>query len=296
MDSDTGVSAVSLLGSDEPSPVELVNAGGRSSAVLVCDHASNRVPRQLGSLGLNAVRLADHIGWDPGAADVARQLSALLDAPLVLSSYSRLVIDCNRPLRSTESIAEQSAGVPVPGNRGLSPSERGSRVNALFWSYHDAIDRLLDARSRWLSLLLLSMSAMHQAIAATAADLDKDSRQALQTLYKTEPVAETLSHTAKAVLVFPNIVKAGLVFGGSYGEGVLLEDSKVVDYYNSVTGSWGLQIGAQSYGYAVFLMTDNAVEYLKESKGWEIGVGPTVAGNSHKIILFQDIADRWNGG
>ncbi|MFZ0470332.1 MAG: YSC84-related protein [Thiogranum sp.] len=123
---------------------------------------------------------------------------------------------------------------------------------------------------------IVSMSVMNQASAATAADLDKDSRQALQTLYKTEPVAETLSRTAKAILVFPNIVKAGLVFGGSYGEGELLEGSKVVDYYNSVTGSWGLQIGAQTYGYAVFLMTDNAVKYLKESKGWELGVGPTV--------------------
>ena len=123
---------------------------------------------------------------------------------------------------------------------------------------------------------IVSMGVMHQASAATAADLDKDSQQALQTLYKTEPVAETLSRTAKAILVFPNIVKAGLVFGGSYGEGELIEGSKVVDYYNSVTGSWGLQIGAQTYGYAVFLMTDNAVKYLKESKGWELGVGPTV--------------------
>jgi lipid-binding SYLF domain-containing protein len=123
---------------------------------------------------------------------------------------------------------------------------------------------------------IVSMSVMNQASAATAADLDKDSRQALQTLYKTEPVAETLSRTAKAVLVFPNIVKAGLVFGGSYGEGELIEGSKVVDYYNSVTGSWGLQAGAQSYGYAVFLMTDKAIQYVKDTKGWEIGVGPTV--------------------
>jgi lipid-binding SYLF domain-containing protein len=91
---------------------------------------------------------------------------------------------------------------------------------------------------------VVSLSVMDQASAATAADLDKDSQQALQTLYKTEPVAETLSRTAKAILVFPNIVKAGLVFGGSYGEGELIEGSKVVDYYNSVTGSWGLQIGA----------------------------------------------------
>ena len=123
---------------------------------------------------------------------------------------------------------------------------------------------------------IVSMSVMNQASAATAEDLDKDSRQALQTLYKAEPVAETLSRTAKAVLVFPNIIKAGLVFGGSYGEGELIEGSKVVDYYNSVTGSWGLQAGAQSYGYAVFLMTDKAIQYVKDTKGWEIGVGPTV--------------------
>jgi len=136
-------------------------------------------------------------------------------------------------------------------------------------------------RSNLLTLILataaiVSMGVMNQASAATAEDLDKDSRQALQTLYKTEPVAETLSRTAKAVLVFPNIVKAGLVFGGSYGEGELIEGSKVVDYYNSVTGSWGLQAGAQSYGYAVFLMTDKAIQYVKDTKGWEIGVGPTV--------------------
>ena len=84
---------------------------------------------------------------------------------------------------------------------------------------------------------IVAMSVMNQASAATAEDLDKDAMQALQTLYDTQSVAKTLSHTAKAVLVFPNIVKAGLVFGGSYGEGVLLEGSKVVDYYNTVTGS-----------------------------------------------------------
>jgi len=114
------------------------------------------------------------------------------------------------------------------------------------------------------------------AHAATAEDLDRSAAQALQTLYRTNPVAEKISKIAKAVLVFPNIVKAGLIFGGSYGEGVLMEDSKVVDYYNSVSGSWGLQAGAQSYGYAVFLMNDKAVSYLEKSKGWEIGVGPTV--------------------
>jgi lipid-binding SYLF domain-containing protein len=126
------------------------------------------------------------------------------------------------------------------------------------------------------TIFMLSMSVPNPANAATAEDLDRDSLQALQTLYQTHPLAEHISQTAKAVLVFPNIVKAGLVFGGSYGEGELLKGTTVVDYYNSVTGSWGLQAGAQSYGYAVFLMTDEAVRYLEETKGWEIGVGPTV--------------------
>jgi predicted N-formylglutamate amidohydrolase len=151
---DTLLATLGLLGADEPPAVEVVNAGATGSAVLVCDHASNRVPRRLGDLGLEAVQLADHIGWDPGAADVARRLSAHLDAPLLLSGYSRLVVDCNRPLGNPESIAEQSAGVPVPGNRGLSFRERDMRIDALFRPYHDAIRRLLDARPHRPSLLL----------------------------------------------------------------------------------------------------------------------------------------------
>src|SRR5258708_40050552 len=111
--------------------------------------------------------------------------------------------------------------------------------------------------------------------AATAGDLDRDANNALQMLYRTNPAAMQLSKTARAVLVFPNIVKAGLVFGGSYGEGVLKKGAQTVGYYNSASASWGLQAGAQSYGYAVFLMTDKALDYLNKTQGWEIGVGPT---------------------
>lgn len=114
------------------------------------------------------------------------------------------------------------------------------------------------------------------ANAATAEDLNRDSAHALQTLTTKNPVAESISKKAKAVLVFPNIVKAGLVFGGSYGEGVLIKGSQFTGYYNTVSASWGWQAGAESYAYAVFLMTDKAVKYLDRSKGWEIGVGPTV--------------------
>jgi len=135
------------------------------------------------------------------------------------------------------------------------------------------------------SVLAVSLAAMLACLlgalspganAASAEDLNRSAAQALQTLYRTHPIASDIGKRAKAILVFPNIIRAGLIFGGAYGEGVLMKDSAVVDYYNSVSGSWGLQAGAQSFGYAVFLMTDDAVRYLDESHGWEIGVGPTV--------------------
>lgn len=123
----------------------------------------------------------------------------------------------------------------------------------------------------------LSLAALSDnAIAAAAEDLTQDATQALQSLYKTNPVAKNISTKAKAILIFPKILKAGLVFGGSYGEGVLSKNSRFVGYYNSVSASWGWQAGAESYGYVVFLMSNAAVKYLDQSKGWEIGVGPTV--------------------
>jgi lipid-binding SYLF domain-containing protein len=114
------------------------------------------------------------------------------------------------------------------------------------------------------------------AMAATAEDLHEDADQAVQSLIKTNPLAKDLSKTAKATLIFPNIIKAGLIFGGSYGEGVMKSGGKIDGYYNSVSGSFGWQAGAQSYGYVVFLMSDKAIKYVKDTKGWEVGVGPTV--------------------
>ena len=127
-----------------------------------------------------------------------------------------------------------------------------------------------------LPVSVATVATFDRANAATAEDLNKDADQALKSLYRGNPVAEDISKKARAVLVFPNIIKAGLIFGGSYGEGLLKQGSRVVDYYNSVSGSWGLQAGAQSYGYVVFLMNDKAVDYINRSDGWEIGVGPTV--------------------
>ena len=108
------------------------------------------------------------------------------------------------------------------------------------------------------------------------AEIDASSRAALAKLTRDNAAARAISSQSRAVLVFPSIVKAGLAFGGAYGEGELIKGGSTVDYYSTFTGSWGLQAGAQSYGYAVYLMNDDAVQYLSESDGWEIGVGPTV--------------------
>jgi lipid-binding SYLF domain-containing protein len=116
----------------------------------------------------------------------------------------------------------------------------------------------------------------HGARAATPDDLNRDSDAALHMLITTNPAAANVAKSARAVLIFPNIVKAGLIFGGAYGEGELKQGSTIDGYYNTVTASWGFQAGAQSYGYAVFLMNDKAMKYVHETHGWEIGTGPTV--------------------
>ena len=133
-----------LLGADEPPSFEVVNPNGATALLLVCDHASHAVPAALHGLGLDESTLLRHIGWDIGAADVTRRLAALLDAPAVLAGYSRLVIDCNRPPGSPNSIPAVSDGVTIPGNADIDEAAAGVRAAACFAPYHDAVDRKLD--------------------------------------------------------------------------------------------------------------------------------------------------------
>lgn len=148
-----------LLAADEPPAVEIVNGDSDAPFLFVCDHASNRVPRSLGSLELLPTTLATHIGWDIGAADLARKLAASFAAPLILAGYSRLVIDCNRPLTSDGSIPSMSAGIEIAGNRQLAPEARRQRQETLFHPYHRAIVDLLDRRR--LRQVPTALFAMH---------------------------------------------------------------------------------------------------------------------------------------
>jgi len=114
------------------------------------------------------------------------------------------------------------------------------------------------------------------AFAITAAEIDKEVDKALQTLYSSSPAAVKLSKHAKGILVFPKIIKGGFIIGGHYGVGALRVNGKTVAYYKTVAGSYGLQAGVQSYGYALFFMTDKALKHILNSNGWEVGVGPSI--------------------
>ena len=135
-----------LLALDEPPAYGVVNPDGASPYVLICEHASHRIPRALGDLGLVEADRMRHIGWDIGAQALALGLSAALDAPLFIANYSRLVVDCNRPLGNSSMIPEISENTQVPGNRGLTDDAKQARVDALFHPFQSAISRRLDAR------------------------------------------------------------------------------------------------------------------------------------------------------
>lgn len=127
-----------------------------------------------------------------------------------------------------------------------------------------------------LALVAISAFVPQTAFAASAAELNGEAQAALKTLLAKTPAAKALEKKAKGVLVFPSIVKAGLVVGGQYGEGVLYKGGKVAGYYNTAGASYGLQAGAQKFGYVLFFMSDSALAYLGKSEGFEVGVGPSV--------------------
>lgn len=135
-----------LLSARDGAPVAIERAEAKSDIVLICEHASRRVPEGLGDMGLSEKLLESHIAWDPGALAVALMLSEALDATLVHQRFSRLAYDCNRPPEAKDAIPEISEIFEVPGNRGLGPVERAARIEALYDPFHKAIDDLIVAR------------------------------------------------------------------------------------------------------------------------------------------------------
>ena len=127
-----------------------------------------------------------------------------------------------------------------------------------------------------LAFAAVTLASPIPAAAATAAEINRDVKNALESLYGQSAAAKTLGKKAKGVLVFPSIVKGGYLVGGQYGEGALLKNGRTAGYYNNVQVSYGLLAGIQKYGYALFFMTDSAMKWLDKSDGWEIGAGPSI--------------------
>jgi predicted N-formylglutamate amidohydrolase len=126
--------------------VRVANRSGISPFVFVCDHASNHLPAQYGTLGLNDADLLRHIAWDPGALPVAKLMAQMLDAALVEAGVSRLAIDCNRPLDAPDLIPEVSETTVIPGNAALTQKDRAERITLSWKPFHDAIEGLVDER------------------------------------------------------------------------------------------------------------------------------------------------------
>jgi predicted N-formylglutamate amidohydrolase len=131
--------APALLGPNDPAPVRCCNAPGRAPFLLTGDHAGGAIPRQLGTLGLEAHDLARHIAIDIGIAGLGEALSERLDAVFLAQAYSRLVIDCNRDPASADAMPEVSDGTTVPGNRALSSADREARIAAIHDPYQQRI-------------------------------------------------------------------------------------------------------------------------------------------------------------
>jgi predicted N-formylglutamate amidohydrolase len=185
-----------LLAAGEPAPWHLDGAQRRSACLFICDHAGSRIPRRLARLGLSKAQIERHIGWDIGAAALGRMLAKRLDAPLIVQRYSRLVIDCNRPLHSAESIVRYSDGQEIPGNRELSRAEADRRAREIFTPYHDCIRRTLDTRQQHgRPTLLISLHSFTPVLAGVARPWDigllyhRDARiaRALLPLLRAEP-------------------------------------------------------------------------------------------------------------
>jgi len=129
-------------------PVIVLNGNGKSRWLFICEHASNFIPERFNSLGLNAEALKAHIAWDPGAVEVARHLSSKLDAPLIEATYSRLLIDCNRPLDARDLIPEISETTVIEGNHDLGAIERTARIDLSHRPFHTQIEDVVAERAK----------------------------------------------------------------------------------------------------------------------------------------------------
>ncbi len=155
----TSAATQELLVTGDPAPVEWVNRDSDAKIALLCEHAGRAIPQKLGDLGVSEEVQASHRGWDIGAEAVARQLADRLRAPLILQRYSRLVIDCNRPIEAPDSIPPKSFGEQIPANLNLTTADRTARQREIMAPLNGAIEHMLDRAPRVLAVSIHSFAA-----------------------------------------------------------------------------------------------------------------------------------------
>jgi len=125
--------------------------------------------------------------------------------------------------------------------------------------------------------MLAGWGGIDSAVAATAKEIDVGVDVALEKFEKDVGGAKQFLASAKGILVFPSVIKAGIGFGGEYGEGALRIDGKSVAYYNTIAGSFGFQLGAQAKTVVIAFLEQDALDKFQKSEGWKVGVDGSVA-------------------
>lgn len=217
-------------GADWPEPVEILNETGTAEIVLLCEHASNHIPDEYRRLGLDASDLQRHIAWDIGAADVTRRLSSRLDAPAFLGTYSRLLIDLNRPIGVENSIPTRAEDTEIPGNAGLDASEQARRTERIFLPFHDRVSAHLDLRAA------------------------QGRRTRIVTIHSFTPVFLGVSRPWHAGVLYDRAQEFGeTILAGLCGDGTLNVDSNV-PYSISRDGDYAVPVHGDDRGLPAVLV------------------------------------------
>jgi predicted N-formylglutamate amidohydrolase len=215
-----------MLSADDPPPVEVVNAAARSPLLITGDHAGNAVPKAMNGLGLPAGEMQRHIAWDIGVAEVARRLSARMNATAVLASYSRLLIDPNRSLGDPGLIPAVSDGTPIAPNQNVSDADRLARTEAFYWPYHKTVENHLARLQRSGCVpVLLALHSFTPALSVGA----KPRPWQVGVLYGSDPR-------------LPNALLAAFRARGDLTVG----DNEP---YSGVTHGYGLKVHGIAHGY-----------------------------------------------
>ena len=212
-----------LLTPDEPAPFEILNADALLPVLLVCDHASNRFPRSLGTMGLDYINRVSHIALDIGADAVAKALAENLGATAVICQYSRLIVDCNRELVDDSAFLECSDSVDVPGNHDLQESEKEKRASEIYWPYHNAInDQIVRLKKHGIDPVVISIHSFTPVINGN------DRKWEMGVLWDKDP--------ATAEIFLTRLVEAGYLVGDNKPYSGKDPEDFTIDFHAESTG------------------------------------------------------------